>query len=286
MFDENAIDHAKMYNAVVFGVLVVGTLSVSHLSMVCYIAYYDISGRWDAYSLKPQKNTVQTYMSHVPSFATDVYLILFPSLVIYGYFYDEWLWRPTISSDKKVTENLVSVCLVLLNACINNIINRLWAAAIHYVMHAFPVLYKNIHKKHHCPMKDLCALSAWQDSYTEFFFMEVFGVFLLASFFNPLPAYAHVCTAIYNGIGGAVDHSAFYIPDSIIDGRYHFDHHLLVTSNYAEMLTIDQLFGTLKVWKEDPPYMQSPRLQKNKSETKKMEAKKLVSPKRSSVDAF
>jgi hypothetical protein len=49
--------------------------------------------------------------------------------------------------------------------------------------------------------------------------MEVFGVFLFAQLFNPLPWHFHVLLAAYNGIGGAIDHSAFYIPGTIIDGR-------------------------------------------------------------------
>lgn len=49
--------------------------------------------------------------------------------------------------------------------------------------------------------------------------MEVLGVFLFAQLFNPLPWHFHVLLAAYNGIGGAIDHSAFYIPGTIIDGR-------------------------------------------------------------------
>lgn len=49
--------------------------------------------------------------------------------------------------------------------------------------------------------------------------MEVFGVFLFAQLFNPLPWHFHVLLAAYNGVGGAIDHSAFYIPGTIIDGR-------------------------------------------------------------------
>lgn len=49
--------------------------------------------------------------------------------------------------------------------------------------------------------------------------MEVLGVFLFAQLFNPLPWHFHVVLAAYNGVGGAIDHSAFYIPGTIIDGR-------------------------------------------------------------------
>lgn len=58
-----------------------------------------------------------------------------------------------------------------------------------------------------------------QDTTLEFVLMEVFGVFLFAQLFNPLPWHFHVLLAAYNGAGGAIDHSAFYIPGTIIDGR-------------------------------------------------------------------
>jgi hypothetical protein len=44
-------------------------------------------------------------------------------------------------------------------------------------------------------------------------------VFLFSQFFNPLPWQFHVLLAVYNGVGGAIDHCAFYIPDTWIDSR-------------------------------------------------------------------
>ena len=63
------------------------------------------------------------------------------------------------------------------------------------------------------------------------------------------------------GVAAAIDHSCFYVPGSWIDGRYHWDHHLLNTWNYSEMELLDRLFGTLKVWDGMPYYLKSPRLQ-------------------------
>lgn len=252
------IDLDKACNAASFAALVVGTLCVTHLATVLYIGFHDINGHWDEYSLKASKNTMQTYLKHVPSFATDMFLILFPSLALYGYFYDAPLWAPVFQGS--AWRCTIRIALILFSSCINNIINRLWAAFIHWAMHVNKTLYRAIHKKHHCHQADLCALSSWQDSYLEFFFMEVFGTFLLASFFNPLPIASHLILAAYNGVGAAIDHSGFYIPDSVIDGRYHWDHHLLGTWNYAEMESIDRYFGTLKVWKETPEYLKAPRI--------------------------
>jgi len=284
------LDLGKTYNALMFASLVVGTLCVTHLLTVVYIGYHDLRGQWDKYSLKAHKNTLQTYTSHSLSFLADMFLILFPSLTLYGYFYDAPLWTPVVKDDESILHNTLRVVLIVVSSCTNNVINRLWAAFAHWSMHASPMLYKHVHKKHHThsafppslppspplslavaairiltldvmnAVADLCAMSSWQDSYCEFFFMEVFGTFLFASLFNPLPIASHVLLAAYNGIGAAIDHSAFYIPGTLIDGRYHFDHHLLGTWNYAEMETIDWYFGTLKVWKVDPDYLKAPRL--------------------------
>ena len=112
------------------------------------------------------------------------------------------------------------VAALLGSATINNVINRLWAMGVHWLMHESKLLYRAVHKRHHCQIRDFCALSAWQDSTLEFVLMEVFGVFLFAQLFNPLPWHFHVLFALINGVGAAIDHSAFYIPGTIIDGRY------------------------------------------------------------------
>jgi len=74
--------------------------------------------------------------------------------------------------------------------------------------------------------------------------MEVFGVFLLAQLFFPVPWIFHLLLCVYNGVGGAVDHCGFYVPNSMFDGRYHFVHHTKITYNYAEMEILDRWMGT------------------------------------------
>jgi len=75
--------------------------------------------------------------------------------------------------------------------------------------------------------------------------MEVFGILLFANLFMPLPWQFLVLLCVYNGIGGALDHSGFYVPGTLVDGRYHFVHHSQTTKNYAELETLDWLCGTL-----------------------------------------
>lgn len=208
-----------LHRALVFAAAVCGSLIISHLTTVGYIAYHDLSGHWDAYSLKYQRNTPQTYLKHVPSFFFDVFFLLFPSLVLFGYFYDEIVWRPIFVHDQ-AWRNWASFGVLLALAVLNNIINRLWAMGVHWWMHVNKHLYQSVHKRHHCSIRDMCALSAWQDTALEFVLMEVLGVFLFSQLFNPLPWQFHVLLAIYNGMGGAIDHSGFYIPGTIMDGRY------------------------------------------------------------------
>lgn len=214
----NLVSSPAMDRALWFSWVVCLTLIVSHLLTVLFIAYHDISGRWDKYSLKYQRSTWHTYVQHAPSFFFDVVCLLGPSLLAFGYVYEAVLYEPLLPhADWR--QNGVRVAALLGAAIINNVINRLWAMGVHWLMHESKFLYRAVHKRHHCCIRDFCALSAWQDSILEFVLMEVFGVFLFAQLFNPLPWHFHVLFAFINGVGAAIDHSAFYIPGTIVDGR-------------------------------------------------------------------
>lgn len=209
----------EMERAVWFSGVVCVSLVVSHLLMVLFIAFHDISGRWDKYSLKYQRSSWRTYAQHAPSFFFDVGVLLAPALLVFGYAYDAVLYEPLLPHGDWQQDG-VRVAALLGGATINNVINRLWAMGVHWLMHESKILYRAVHKRHHCQIRDFCALSAWQDSTLEFVLMEVFGVFLFAQLFNPLPWHFHVLFALINGLGAAIDHSAFYIPGTLIDGRY------------------------------------------------------------------
>ena len=209
----------QMERAFWFSGVVCLSLVVSHLLMVLFIAFHDISGLWDKYSLKYQRSSWWTYAQHAPSFFFDVGVLLAPALLVFGYAYDAVLYEPLLPHGDWRQDG-VRVAALLGAATINNVINRLWAMGVHWLMHESKLLYRAVHKRHHCQIRDFCALSAWQESTLEFVLMEVFGVFLFAQLFNPLPWHFHVLFALINGVGAAIDHSAFYIPGTIIDGRY------------------------------------------------------------------
>ena len=125
------------------------------------------------------------------------------------------------------------------------IIGKIWAFAVHYALH-YPPLYKKWHRQHHCDPKMLVASRAWQDSYTEYAIMEL-PSFALTVLVFPTHFYLQLLHFAWHGWDGACGHSGFCAPGffgAIFDGTYHYHHHALLTTNYAELEILDKLFGT------------------------------------------
>lgn len=231
-------------DALFYSLVMLGALFCSHFVMVAFIASQDLSGKWDKYRLKKTPNTIHTYLKHLPSVLSDWFFVLGPCLYVYAIFYKDSLFQSVISPELSFFHNLKAILFWVCLAVINNVVNRSFAMGAHYVLH-IPPLYKLFHKQHHCLIVDLCSTSAWRDSFTEFFVMEVWGVFLFSQIFNPIPYQFQLIVCIYNGIFAAIDHSAFYVPNTWIDARYHFTHHIKINNNYAEMEILDQICGTI-----------------------------------------
>ncbi len=157
----SSVDEARLTRAAWFSLTVCGALVLSHLATVAVIAHYDLSGKWDQYSLKYQRSTWRTYAQHAQSFFADVAFLLGPALVAFGYFYDAPLFEPLCLHGRPARDALRLAALALA-AVLNNVINRLWAMGVHWAMHESKWLYRAVHKRHHCRIRDLCALSAWQ----------------------------------------------------------------------------------------------------------------------------
>lgn len=155
------IDEEKMGRAAWFALVVCAALVASHLLAVAFIAHHDISGKWDRYSLKYQRSTWHTYAQHFRSFFVDVACLLLPALLAFGYAYDGPLFEPLLLHGRPARDVLRLVSLTLA-AVLNNVINRLWAMGVHWAMHESKWLYRAVHKRHHCRIRDLCALAAWQ----------------------------------------------------------------------------------------------------------------------------
>jgi hypothetical protein len=155
------VDEARFTRAAWFSLIVCGALVLSHLATVAVIAHHDISGKWDQYSLKYQRSTWRTYAQHAQSFFFDVAFLLCPALLAFGYFYDAPLFEP-LCLHGRLGRDALRLAALSLAAVLNNVVNRLWAMGVHWLMHESKWLYRAVHKRHHCRIRDLCALSAWQ----------------------------------------------------------------------------------------------------------------------------
>jgi len=223
-----------------FAALVSGSALLAHLLTATYIAQKDISGQWDTYRLRPKRGTLDLYLKHLPSLLCDFVFVLFPCLFLFGCANAETV----LFEFEPWSASTLQVALWMVTFISGNFLNRVYAYGVHRILH-LPWFYRTFHKAHHCPIDYLCATEAWRDTFAEFFFMEVFGVFLFAHLFvlPPMPLHFHVLMAVYNGVFSAVDHSAFYVPGTIFDSRYHFSHHYgNVNKNlvgvYGEILNI------------------------------------------------
>jgi hypothetical protein len=123
-------------------------------------------------------------------------------------------------------------------------LGRVWAMAVHYILHSSPQLYKTVHKAHHVPVQELCALAAFRDHPLEFVLMEVPGSFLLGPLLLRLRLPAIMLLLAYQGASSAVDHSGFRV-NSLVDGSYHFMHHINPRVNFGEMELLDKLVGSI-----------------------------------------
>lgn len=155
------VDQDRMGRAAWFACVVCAALVFAHLAAAAFIAYHDVTGRWDRYLLKVQRSSLQTYYQHLPSFGFDVLCLLFPALLGFGYAYDTPLFEPLRLYNHPGRDALRLLALAVA-ACLNNVVNRLWAMGVHWAMHESKWLYRAVHKRHHCRIRDLCALSAWQ----------------------------------------------------------------------------------------------------------------------------
>ena len=123
---------------------------------------------------------------------------------------------------------------------------------VHRILH-LPQFYRRIHKMHHIIPEHMTPYSTFNDHPLEFFFMEVIGTFLLPCVLQPLPAPVLAAVWAYSGALGIFDHSNAIVPGSyFIDSEYHLTHHQLTSCNYAELMVLDNICGTLHRGKVKP----------------------------------
>jgi len=215
--------------------------SLSHLVIVAVIAANDLSGRWDQYALcKTRKVSLRTYLQGLQNFGLDFVLFFVPLNLALVRYLDvasvAWSWRDLPFWIGKIAIGY---------AC-----GKLWSYAVHYTLHVYPWLYRNVHKKHHVKVHEMVASHAWFDTVAEHLIMEVPNLFLPVLVAGRVHWAVLLCYFTFHGYSAAVDHSGFKI-NYFIDSEYHYYHHQYNLVNFAEMESIDLLFGTHHTQKAD-----------------------------------
>lgn len=232
-------------------VFLCGCLVLSHSVTVAYICYRDLSGQWGKYSLIKNRPapTLLLYWRGYKKFVFDMAFMLFPALCVVCHYRWEDVAHATASDP---------VWLGFLKQFVGYSIGELWVAGAHRCMH-HPYIYAAVHKRHHCPIKELVASVAWLDTQYEFVLGEI-PALCMALLILPTNHIWHGLFFAYQGLGSAADHAGFafsddgegeneggwthWIHQNFFDGEFHYMHHLNPKVNFAEEEWIDYLFGT------------------------------------------
>jgi hypothetical protein len=224
----------QLQNAFYQAVKAGAALSISHAICVSIIMYFDLSGKWAAYSLNKNRNVSwRDYYVGMKSFVVDLFTLFIPFMT-----FCFWYSGDSINN---CTDTLFHAFIKL---SIGYFLGKVWAFGVHYLLH-IPALYK-FHRRHHRNPRAIVASASWEDSFIEYAIMELpsFGISIC---FFPTHLWIHLCHFALHGWDGACGHSGFKGPGFLgwlFDGEYHYYHHAYLTINYAEMEIIDKLMGT------------------------------------------
>jgi hypothetical protein len=211
-------------------------LTLSHGIAVAIAMYFDMSGKWDSYALHKNRspNRLQNYWTGWRSFSVDVMTLFIPCMTAFIYYRAD-----------KITNSTDTLIHSLIKLSAGYFLGKVWAFVIHYFLHT-PMLYR-FHKRHHRNPAKLVASASWDDSFVEYFVMEI-PSFALTVVLFPTHWWVHLAHFCLHGMDGACGHSGFAGAPGILgymfDGEYHYYHHAYLTVNYAELEVIDKMFGT------------------------------------------
>lgn len=230
-------------------------LWVGHYGMCTFLQYMIHSGKWQRYSLVRNRNiTTKILLKHIGVTTLDLCILL----PIIFYFTMPYLLQQPGATPKRATfEDLDTKAMIfsaihLLQVVPVFYISRIWAMAVHRILHT-ELLYQKFHIQHHALVEHLGPFNAFTSSMTEFLTMELIGTFLIGPFLLPLTPELLAIYWGYQGIAAAIDHSGIYVDDAyggFIDGRYHFVHHKFPLFNFAETDILDKICGTYKELKK------------------------------------
>ncbi len=211
---------------------------LGHLSIGIFIMYKDLRGSWENHRLVPKESDsedkLRKYILCIPYVLRDLFFLLPIFLLVYVYFSLNF-----INNNFDVKGLLIEF---FFKFPISHWIGNIWDMTVHRMWHEIPFLYKYVHKEHHIHISEMCSLSAWRDSWLEFIF-EIPGTFLIGPFLMRMNWLSHALLISSMGFVSAIDHSGFYI-NSLIDSRYHYEHHKNPNSNFADIELLDFIFGT------------------------------------------
>jgi len=214
---------------------------IGHFTIGFYIMYKDLNGSWDKYRLsndnnkkEKNKNKLHKYSLCISYLIRDFLIIMPIFLYLYVYYTSDFITK-NLDSYNLLIEIFIKIPLGYLIECI-------WDYFLHRAWHQIPYLYKYVHKAHHITEDEMCSLSAWRDSLSEFI-LEIPGTFLIGPFIMRMNWISHSIMLFKTGFMAAIDHCGFHV-NSFIDSRYHYDHHLRPNGNFADLEFLDNIFNT------------------------------------------
>jgi sterol desaturase/sphingolipid hydroxylase (fatty acid hydroxylase superfamily) len=208
-------------------------------AMLVFLHYHS------CYLLIPAKWSKHDLLSQINSSARDL-LVLLPLSIMYVRYFNLF---PLMLTDEQGVEEFYASPLLWLSIPIGVFVGLIIRGSVHRILH-LPVFYKRIHKMHHIIPEHMTPFATFNDHPIEFICMEVVGTFLLPCLFQPLPAPVLAGVWAFLGSLGICDHSNAMVPGSyFIDADYHLTHHQLTSCNYAELMFLDQICGTLHTGK-------------------------------------
>lgn len=193
------------------------------------------------YLLVPAKWGQCDLLSQINSSARDL-IVLLPLCV---FIVQQFKCFPLILTDNQKISSFYRSPLTWISIPIGILVGLIIRGAVHRMLH-LPLFYKRIHKIHHIIPEKMTPFSTFNDHPLEFVFMEFIGTFLLPCVFQPLPAPFLAGVWAFSCGLGICDHSNAIVPGSyFIDADYHLTHHQLTSCNYAELMILDEVCGTL-----------------------------------------
>ncbi len=159
--------------------------------MICaYIAYNDLSGRWEPYRLNESKKRILADSSINPWRKQPMRKYIDPLLYVFrdllctlsiATFF--WVRHvPGLYESLTRLPSEVNWLKDFFSAICAYILSKSYGTIIHYIFHK-PPFYKIFHKFHHYPLWQMSPTAAWKEKFLEFLIIEFLGSYVLGTYF-------------------------------------------------------------------------------------------------------